>query len=159
VEVYLTPGDLARIARHTRRGGFSRVAAARSIYLEASADPVWRTHVLGVSGRRRILRRRRDGECVFLAADGCVLPLEVRPLLCRIFPYDFDHRGLTRPDPTCPVARDPDPEATLASMGMGRETVRRWHRQLYDEILTEAKGKADDPASTAISPPGEEAGG
>ena len=35
-----------------------------------------------------------NGDCTFLGAAGCVLPEEVRPLVCRLYPFEYTHRGI-----------------------------------------------------------------
>jgi len=38
-------------------------------------------------GRHLRLATRADGACSFLGAEGCILPREVRPYYCRLFPF------------------------------------------------------------------------
>jgi Fe-S-cluster containining protein len=46
-------------------------------------------------GPRRLTLRRARGACVFLdRASGCRLPAQVRPIACRLFPFE-DPSGLT----------------------------------------------------------------
>ena len=41
-----------------------------------------------------MLKRQPDGDCTFLGEQGCVLPLETRPLICRLYPYDYSEQGI-----------------------------------------------------------------
>ena len=138
-QVYLTPGDVERIAEHTGRHDFHEFRGSdKPDYADQDDDPVWRDHVFRPDGTRRVLRREPHGDCTFLGADGCRLPLEVRPLICRIYPYDYDHRGLLNElAPGCPLELLPPRQSLTVALGMHREDAEGWHRQLYAEILQE----------------------
>ena len=34
-----------------------------------------------------------NGKCLFLGSEGCIIPKEVRPLYCRLFPFWTDENG------------------------------------------------------------------
>ena len=95
-EVVVTTGDLGRIAGHVGRDDFWELRAPLDqAYVEADDDdPNWLAYTVTADGRRRVLRRQANGDCTFLGAQGCVLPLAVRPLVCRLYPYAFNERGL-----------------------------------------------------------------
>ncbi|UCG39108.1 MAG: YkgJ family cysteine cluster protein [bacterium] len=135
-QIYLTPGDVERITRATGAGAFVTEEAPWPQYREDGGDdPVWSINVLN-GERRRTLARRQDGSCVFLGDRGCLLDLQVRPLLCRLHPYEYAECGLEGLDATCPVAVCGDPAGVLREMGMAPEAVSAWHRTLYEEIRT-----------------------
>jgi len=138
-EIYITPGDLRRIAAVTGELQFAEwKATVDPSYLDQADDPVWRQHVFGRDGSRRILKRQASGDCIFLASQGCRLALAVRPLLCRLHPFTYtaDHID-DEPDAECPrhllISGESLFEATHTSM----ELARQWHRQLYEEVLTD----------------------
>jgi len=134
-ETYLTGGDVERITGHTGRSDFHVMKTMGPRY--AGCDPAWTELVCGHDGHRRVLHRSDDGECTFLAETGCVLPLDVRPLLCRIYPYEFDGAKLLATEPLCPISRLPDRASVLVGLGMPPESVRQWRRDLYAEISRE----------------------
>jgi len=73
---------------------------------------------------------------------GCVLPLEIRPLICRIYPFDYDHNGLL-PELAkgCPVELLRQGQDLIAALEMDSADAKRWHRQLYAELLEEKVGQ------------------
>lgn len=140
-EVYATAGDVKRIAAHTGREGFTEFkSAAGSDYLAQDDDPTWRDHVFRADGTRRVLVRHANGDCTFLGDQGCVLPLEVRPLVCRLYPFDYTDEGV-REDlaPGCPLELLAEGQGLLAALDMHRDDAHRWHRQLYEELRREGR--------------------
>ena len=139
-EIYITAGDRRRIRAYTGGNDFVEWSAATDpAYQDQDDDPVWRQHVLG-NGRRPILKRTPDGDCFFLGAGGCRLPNDVRPLLCRLHPltYTADRIGADAEE-ECPRHLLADGESVLEAVNITMDLARRWHRQLYEEIMT------DDP--------------
>ncbi len=132
-QIYVTPGDFRRIRLATGQDSFAVLEAAEGPYLDQEDDPAWSRHVLA-QRERMVLKRRADGSCHFLGERGCVLDLSTRPLLCRLYPYEYVEGGLQGVDGDCPVARCGDPEHALRAMGMASDSVTFWHRQLYEEI-------------------------
>lgn len=147
-EVYITPGDVERISDHTGRLDFHEFRAIDNpVYAVADDDPVWRDYVFRPDGTRRVLRKQPNGDCTFLGPDGCRLPLDVRPLICRIYPYDYDGDGLLDDlAPGCPLELLPPRQGLIDALGMNRVDAERWHRQLYAEIRLERNG-ADENAA------------
>ena len=138
-EIYVTPGDVERIAAHTGERDFIEFRLPEDpIYLEQSDDPTWEHYVFQPDGTRRVLQRRENGDCVFLGERGCVLPLETRPLICRIYPYDYNAEGikdnLAR---GCPLELIGPGQTLLTELDMNRADAERWHQQLYREIREE----------------------
>jgi len=135
-EVYVTLGDVQRIAAHTHRSDFHDYAIPDNpVYLPDDDDPAWRDGVFRPDGTRRVLRRRPQGDCVFLGPGGCTLPMDVRPLLCRIYPYDFDEHGLrSELAPGCPLELLRPGEGLIEALYMNRTDAEAWHEQLYEEI-------------------------
>jgi Fe-S-cluster containining protein len=143
--VYVTPGDVDRIAAHTGRLDFSEFRPPEDpVYLKQDDDPIWPQLVFKKSdGTRRVLRRESNGDCVFLGSQGCVLPLETRPLICRIYPYDFNEQGIVPAlAKGCPTALLPAGQTLLQALEMNYNDAERWRRQLYDELPLELT--ADD---------------
>lgn len=141
-EVYVTPGDVERIAAHTGRTEFFEFRAPGSAeYLPQENDPAWRDRVFRPDGTRRILKRETNGDCTFLGPAGCTLPLEVRPLVCRLYPFDYTEAGLAEELASgCPLELLRPGEHLLTALDMRRSDGERWHQQLYAELRREPEG-------------------
>jgi Fe-S-cluster containining protein len=138
-EIYVSPGDVRRIHAHTGLSGFFAYEVPNEpSYLDQDDDPLWRDNVIRPDGTRRVLRRA-NGNCMFLGPVGCMLPLEVRPLVCRLYPYDYTEEGI-KPDLAegCPLNLLRTGETLIDALGMNLSDAKRWHRQLYDEVRQEA---------------------
>ncbi|HEY1064825.1 MAG TPA: hypothetical protein VGE52_01890 [Pirellulales bacterium] len=159
-EIYVSPGDRKRIADYTGRDDFwSFQYPGNPKYLEgADEDPLWFACVPREDGTRAALHRRPDGDCTFLGPQGCVLPMETRPIVCRMYPYDYDINGI-RPllDVCyCPTHFLPPGRDMATELGMKIEDAVRWFEQLYEEIQTEPHArwpKQVVKAKTPASPP------
>jgi Fe-S-cluster containining protein len=138
-EIYVTPGDVERIESHADRDDFYEFRLPdNQEYADQDDDPVWRDHVFRPDGSRRVLKRRPDGDCTFLGPHGCVLPLEVRPLVCRIYPYDYSEEGiLPELSEGCPLELLRPDQGLIEALAMNLEDARRWRDQLYEEIRLE----------------------
>jgi Fe-S-cluster containining protein len=135
----VTLGDVERIAGHLGRDDFFHFqVASEPLYLDQDDDPVWHEHVIREDNSRRVLKRLPDGDCSLLGPQGCTLPLEVRPLVCRLYPYDYNEHGI-RDDltPGCPLELLRPGQDLIETLGMKLDDARRWHKQLYEEILLE----------------------
>jgi Fe-S-cluster containining protein len=143
-EVFVTQGDVARIERHTGQGSFAEFRRPDNpayIHPEDDEDPVWRDSVFRSDGSRRVLKKQANGDCTFLGAAGCTLPLEVRPLVCRIYPFDYTSEGLQSELATgCPLELLPPGQGLIEALAMNRSDAERWRRQLYGELVGERPG-------------------
>jgi Fe-S-cluster containining protein len=138
-EVFITLGDVRRIRDLVGEDGFAEFRVPEDPdYADQSDDPTWAHGVFHADGTRRVLRRQANGDCTFLGPMGCVLPLEVRPLVCRLYPFDYDERGIDIGLAAwCPKSLLAPGETLVGSIGMSREDSELWHRQLYAEIREE----------------------
>lgn len=144
-EVYVTPGDVDRIAEHVGHRDFYEFRPPDDpVYLRQDDDPIWPKLVFKKSdGTRRVIKRLDTGDCTFLGPQGCVLPLETRPLLCRLYPFDFNQQGiLPRLAGGCPVELLPKGQTLIEALDMKQAEAERWHGQLYEELPQELT--ADD---------------
>jgi uncharacterized protein len=151
-EVYVTRGDVRRIEEFTGQTDFHEFRPPENpVYLheEEDDDPIWRNNVFQPDGTRRVLKKQDNGDCTFLGEAGCVLPLEVRPLICRIYPYDYDANGifddLAR---GCPLELLRPGRSLIDELGMNRQQAEAWHAQLYAELTQE---KPAEPSATAAA--------
>ncbi|MBR9979437.1 MAG: YkgJ family cysteine cluster protein [Desulfatitalea sp.] len=139
-DIYVTVKDCRRIEHHTRQHDFFEFRGCTdAAYADQTDDPLWRQFVFRPDGSRRVLKRHPDGDCFFLAAEGCLLPLAVRPLVCRLFPHTYSARGIdTAWDPECPAARCM-PGAVIEAQiaGVASMDAAQWHLQLYRELVEE----------------------
>lgn len=105
-------------------------------YLPDPGDPVWASAFFGTDLRRRVVKTSPKGECCFFTPAGCMLPCMVRPLVCRIFPYEYDFRDLRGLSGDCPRELVRPGRTLIEELSMeDLEQVRRWHRMLYEEII------------------------
>jgi uncharacterized protein len=138
-DVFVTWGDIDRIQNHIGRNDFHEYRApVNPDYLDQDDDPTWVRYVIRPDGTRRVLLQQADGDCLFLARQGCVLPPDVRPLVCRLYPYDFDEAGISEdPAQGCPRHLLPPGRQLMEEMDMDLDEARQWHRQLYEEMKQE----------------------
>ncbi|MFO7713016.1 YkgJ family cysteine cluster protein, partial [Desulfosarcina sp.] len=114
-------------------------------YLDQVDDPVWRQHVFRRDGSRRILKRRPNGDCIFLTPHGCLLAMEVRPLLCRLHPFTYTADQIdNEPDGDCPRHLLVAGESVFGAIHTSMELARQWHRQLYEEIIADGNDNRTD---------------
>ncbi|MFH1886823.1 MAG: YkgJ family cysteine cluster protein, partial [Pseudomonadota bacterium] len=135
-EIHVTRGDVRRIIQAGHAIGFFEYRTPENTqYLDQSDDPVWMNHVFRPDGTRRVLQHRPGGDCVFLGEKGCLLSLEVRPLICRLHPFAYSAEGIyTELSPGCPEHLLTPPETVLSNLGMSLAPALAWHRMLYEEI-------------------------
>jgi len=137
-EIVLTEDDVRRIGAATGRDDFwEHRAPADPAYLEADdADPNWLGYTVDEAGRRRALVREPAGDCTFLGEAGCVLDLETRPLVCRIYPYAYTESGLTGVDDDyCPRALlAPRGESMADVLEISPTAAETWRATLYAEL-------------------------
>ncbi|MDR1744888.1 MAG: YkgJ family cysteine cluster protein [Planctomycetota bacterium] len=138
-EIFLTAGDVARIrGAGVREEFWDHVAPTdEECKPDFSYDPVW-SRIFDDRGRRRIIRHREDGGCWFLTGRGCSLSLDARPLVCRLYPFDYTPTTIKGVyGHLCPSPEKENPPLLLAALGMNRDEAEQWRRQLYGEIAGE----------------------
>jgi Fe-S-cluster containining protein len=128
-----------RIDDHIGRGDFYEFRKAENPdYADQDDDPVWRDRVFRADGTRRVLKRQENGDCTFLGPRGCALPLEMRPLICRIYPYDYNADGIAADLASgCPLELLRPGQGLIQALDMNLNDARRWRDQLYEEIQLE----------------------
>ena len=91
----LTLGEVEMIAKASNKepGSFVTADVVASEFLNdlAAIHPVFSQTMPG--GRRLRLAVTQDDACIFLGPTGCSLPIEARPLYCRLFPFWFTPGG------------------------------------------------------------------
>ena len=134
-DILLTDGDIIRIARATGRSDFQENRRpVDSSYLDQDDDPSWNRMTVRPDGTRRVIRRQPGEKCHFLGQSGCLLDIETRPLVCRLHPFSYNHKGLTGMESDCPVSMLDSRETLLSLLGMDMLQCEEWRRLLYLEL-------------------------
>jgi Fe-S-cluster containining protein len=140
-DIYVTLGDCSRIRRHGGAVDFHEYrGCCHADYADQGEDPLWQQHVFRNDGSRRVLKRLENGNCIFLGPAGCGLPLNVRPLVCRLYPHLYSASRISGAwDDECPAARTQHRSVMeMGIAGVQWQQAELWHRMLYTEILWEA---------------------
>lgn len=143
-QILLTTADVMRIARFLGAFHFFTFEEPDLAYRDPGDDTAWPTLTIFPDGRRRVLKRTPGKSCTMLAENGCLLPVSVRPLICRLHPYTYTEADISGVDPTCPMAREGNWPALLEQLGMDIFEARQWHRQLYCELRSDGDKSAGE---------------
>lgn len=141
-QIVLTKFDVERIKKTTGKSDFYRYEIPEPDYADQDDDPVWNVITANEDGTRRVMNKKADGGCYFLTGRGCLMQLESRPLICRLYPYEYNETSLSRIDFDCPISVLPDPNVVLREMDMPAEKAEQWRRLLYHELVIEHAEKA-----------------
>ncbi len=135
-DIFVTLGDVRRIAHASSASNFTEYRAPEDAsYDQTIEDPFWQQHVFQSDGTRRVLRQQQNGDCYFLGPQGCTLDANVRPLICRLYPFDYTVDGIkARPAGGCPVELLRPQQQLLQVLGMDRDQAERHRAQLYAEL-------------------------
>jgi uncharacterized protein len=143
IEVPLTAGDIRRIAGFTGRNDFYNLLPIREELKKVYENPqnvrpggeIYVRHLFDAEGRRNVLAKRDSHSCLFLSADGCELPPDVRPLACRLYPYDWnDDAEIWIDAGYCPHGHFADEEELKSSICLPEAEARRLVELFYREI-------------------------
>ncbi len=78
----------------------------------------------------------------FWESAGCTLPLETRPLICRLYPFDYTEQGLTEDlAPGCPLELLQPEKGLIEELDMKIDDARQWQKQLYEEIRKDSENE------------------
>jgi Fe-S-cluster containining protein len=100
-------------------------------------DPNWLRYTVRADGSRRVLRRGHLGRCLFLTQTGCALMMDARPLVCRLYPFDYTEKGLIGILAECPEHLLEPGETLIETLGMSYQEANKWWGLLYNELRTE----------------------
>jgi len=133
----VTDGDILRIKEYTERPDFyeNRIPVDPS-YLDQNDDPNWSAYTVLPDGSRRVLKQQENHDCIFLTGQGCVLPLETRPLVCRLYPVYYTETGLNGLAEGCPLHLLTPGQSLLEATSVDIVSAERWRLLLYHELRT-----------------------
>jgi Fe-S-cluster containining protein len=157
-DIVLTDGDVQRVSEYAGRSDFIEYRPAGGPeYLDQDDDPTWRDATFRPDGTRRVVKWKPDGDCTFLGPAGCVLPYETRPLICRLYPFEYDEQGVfDEPATSCPTHLLPEGTDLFDALGMRRTDAERWHDMLYTELRADLANRrtvaATEGAARTASP-------
>lgn len=137
-DIFVTKGDVKRIETFINEPDFFEFRKpVNDDYLDLD-DPVWTGHVFREDQSRRVVKLNASGKCKFLTPFGCMLPTHIRPLICRLFPFQYNASGISEElENACPSEFLSDGETLVQALGINREDALMWHQTLYEEILRE----------------------
>ena len=135
-DIFVTLGDVRRITEASSAANFTEFRPPSDpAYVQTEEDPFWHKHVFGSDGKRRVVKHQANGDCYFLGSTGCTLAATVRPLICRLYPFDYTADGLKeQPAGGCPVQLLQPQQQLLQVLGMDRVQAEQYRAQLYVEI-------------------------
>jgi len=146
-QIYLTPGDISRISDYLKLSDFYTVEPPVLTDIEPDYDPLWLPMIMSEDHQVRVLKRGADKQCCLATDSGCLLPLNRRPLICRLFPYDFKETCILGIDASCPISKDRDWQTVLNRMDMTKAKANMWRDLLYEEIRDKDSGWPGVPLS------------
>jgi len=76
---------------------------------------------------------------MFLTSRGCSLPLNVKPLVRRLCPYDYTRAGIDGVVEGCPSEVVIPGTTILRTLDIRLEPAAAWHRMLYRELETKER--------------------
>ncbi|MGC1377815.1 MAG: hypothetical protein WA821_16400 [Anaerolineales bacterium] len=141
-EICVTNGDIKRIAVYIGRNDFYHlmpVAEEMKYFYEnpfniTKGSEIYIKCLFDEDGRRNILKKNGN-RCGFLTPVGCELPLNVRPIICRLHPYNWNDNKDIWLEPHCPESLFKDEQEIKEQVCLPEEEVTRLVDLFYDEIM------------------------
>jgi Fe-S-cluster containining protein len=135
--VFITREDAARVEKYLGRSDFYVYEKADKAFETCTEEPDWPGYVTRTDGTRRVLRRNEKKACSLLSDQGCTLPSEVRPLICRLYPYEYTKEEIVGMCRGCPVSRKYEGIIPLVELSMDPASAERLRVQLYEQTFAE----------------------
>jgi Fe-S-cluster containining protein len=141
-DIILTDGDINRI----NLPDSYELRKPESYDYDQGRDLNWDKYTLNENREMQLLKRKDNGDCTFLSEKGCALDTDTRPLICRLYPHDYNEEELFVLNPhICPkewVEKSSD-EDIMNELNVQTEKAEAWRQQLYDELKNGAISKAN----------------
>jgi Fe-S-cluster containining protein len=140
----VTNGDINRIADSTGRNDFYHlrpVPEEMKYYYGGPFDvekgsEIYFKYLFDEEGKRNILKKNEKNECCFLTPDGCALAPNIRPIVCRLYPIDWnDNKEMWLNPQHCPKVLFKDEHEIREHVCLPEEEARRLIDLLYDELM------------------------
>lgn len=116
-------------------------------------DPNWKKYAFLPGNLKRQIKMNSHGDCIFLGDAGCMLTEDARPLMCRLYPYEYNEYGMIgvvlSEDTICPVRLIKTGENLAEMLEMPFEPLNQWRIMYYDELRTEYEERENNPTSLA----------
>ncbi len=99
-------------------------------------DPNWDKYTINKNGTMQMINKTPEGNCIFLGSYGCLLDLETRPVICRIYPYYYNEEQILELDPyKCPKGViQSDEEWLKTNLSVDSQSAEKWRKQFYLEL-------------------------
>ena len=135
-EILLTDGDIKRINAATGMTDFHEFRKPDNpAYLDQEDDPAWLHLAFEPDGTRRVLKRKANLDCQFLTKNGCRLDMETRPIVCRLYPYEYTEQGISGVcGSECPTHAMKLDKSLVDALSMNENDANRWRNMLYSEL-------------------------
>lgn len=142
-DILVTEGDVQRIRRAIGQENFweYKIPVDPEYSDHQELDPNWLLYTVREDGSRRVLKKQVIGKCLFLGATGCKLAMDTRPIVCRLFPYDYTERGISGIVSECPTHLLDAGENLITALNMSREAGEHWWHMLYTELRTQRESR------------------
>jgi uncharacterized protein len=143
-DVIVTNGDIARISAFTGRNDFFLLKPVSEEDRFEYANPrnvvkgseIYVKFFFNEEGRRNVLKRNEKGQCCLLTKDGCVLPFDFKPLVCRLYPYQWnDQRDIWVDCTDCPTELFKGEQEIKEHVCVSEEEALLLVNLFYDEIM------------------------
>jgi len=137
-DIILTDGDISRIINFNQfyKDFFELRVSTDSSYFDTENDPVWFKNTINLDKTRRVIKHQNNNKCFFITQKGCALPLNIRPLVCRLHPLEYIQNQITGISNDCPKELLDKDEDFLKSVGIDLNEANEWLKQLYYELET-----------------------
>ena len=139
-DIVLTLGDVNRINKTIKDECWMEW---RTLRRPIGVENLWNEFVNGAHGGARVIKNKPDGRCWFISNNGCMLANKIRPLVCRLYPYDNFTENNLGPEPKQEEVNCPKEYFKYGNIaeyiGINRHMAEHWHKQLYKEIREEIK--------------------
>jgi uncharacterized protein len=88
------------------------------------------------------------GDCTFLGENGCTLSEDVRPLMCRLYPYNYNEYGMIglvlNDDLWCPIHALQPGETLPGMLYLDHDQAEQWRSQYYAELRADYYEREND---------------